>query len=252
VITKTENIKTQILTEQDLDPYFGKLLLENILDEATGIKQTIIKGEFGRANVINSNRRVYPLDLMNKQIKQLQPKIEEGSVFMLVDHPTEGKPSIPKVGGIIQKLDINEDGIILGEAVLVDTEAGKDVKAILEAKGRVGISQRGGGKVMLSDFQGESALVVQDPYKLLSFDFVIGPSVETSGVNKVLHEDTDSDQLMETLKDLTLKDLKEHNKDVYESLKKELLEQLEPDIKTKIEEAVQELTEEAEKVEQEL
>lgn len=84
---------------------------------------------------------------------------------------------------IITNLEVR-DGIVVGEAQILDTERGRNLKAILEAGAKVGISSRGHGSVRMNE-RGED--VVQDDYRLVTFDFVADPA-DAHAIPEVFYE----------------------------------------------------------------
>ena len=50
-----------------------------------------------------------------------------------LDHPADGKTSLKRVSHIITNLQVMDDGQIVGEAEVLNTEAGKTLKALIKA-----------------------------------------------------------------------------------------------------------------------
>jgi hypothetical protein len=77
-----------------------------------------------------------------------------------------------RVAHIVTKLWL-EDGKVFGEAEILDTDPGRNLQALLKAGCKVGVSSRGYGSTKPND-KGED--VVQEDYKLVTFDFVAEPA----------------------------------------------------------------------------
>lgn len=99
---------------------------------------------------------------------------------------SDGKTSLKRVSHIITGLEIEDDGTVVGIAEILDTPSGKILQELFNSGTRVGISSRGTGSL------GKDRPVVQDDYKLETWDFVANPS--TSGAYPgVLSEDIEFD-----------------------------------------------------------
>lgn len=85
---------------------------------------------------------------------------------------SDGRTSLEKVSHIVTGMKM-EDGVLVGEAEILDTDKGRNLMAILKSGCKVGISSRGFGSTKPND-KGED--VVQEDYKLMTFDFVADPA----------------------------------------------------------------------------
>lgn len=159
-----------------------KLLVDNApvalqLDERwEGGHKIVVRGEFAKCGVATENNRIYPNKLWEAQIRKLDRAMEDRRVFGELDHPNDGKTQLSRVAHIITSMKI-EDGRVIGEAEILDTERGKNLAALLKAGCKVGVSSRGYGSTKQNE-QGED--VVQEDYKLVTFDFVAEPADSTA------------------------------------------------------------------------
>jgi len=148
------------------------------MTEADGGGKIIARGEFARGDVPTANKRVYPTKLWKREINRLGESMGGRKVFGELDHPEDGKTKLSRASHLVLNLKVNDDGVVIGEAEVMDTDAGRNLKAILDAGGTIGISSRGYGSVKLSE-DGQHN-VVQDDYNLLTFDFVADPAQGTA------------------------------------------------------------------------
>lgn len=139
--------------------------------------QLIARGEFARCGVPTANKRIYAENLWKREIGKLKESIESKRAFGECDHPSDGKTKLQRVSHLITDLSIDDNGVIIGEAIILDTSKGKDLKAIADAGGQVGVSSRGYGSVQRNN---EGYDVVQEDFNLLTFDFVADPANVTS------------------------------------------------------------------------
>ncbi len=152
---------------------FVPFLEESRVDDSG---KMIVRGEFARAGVATANNRIYPKSLWEREIKRLSKAMEARKVMGEADHPGSGRTSLKNVSHLMTKLWI-EGEIVMGEAVILNTASGRDIRAILEATGTLGVSSRGFGTTRLNQ---EGKDVVQDDYTLNVFDFVADPANITS------------------------------------------------------------------------
>lgn len=143
------------------------------LDEATNDGKIKVKGEFAKCGVATENKRVYPEGIWSKEIGRLGKAMNERRVFGEMDHPTDGRTSLQRVSHIVTGLKTDKNGLVIGEAEILPTEAGKNLAALLSSGCKVGVSSRGYGSTK-SNAKGEE--VVQEDYKLVTFDFVAEPA----------------------------------------------------------------------------
>lgn len=137
----------------------------------------VVRGEFARSDVPTENKRVYPRSLWEREINRLTSAMNERKLFGELDHPNDGRTQLQRASHIVTGMNVNEDGTILGEAEVLDTARGRDLKAMLSAGCKVGVSSRGYGSTRTND-KGEE--VVQEDYNLVTYDFVAEPADATA------------------------------------------------------------------------
>lgn len=148
-----------------------------VIEEQTAAGQKTgkvrVRGEFAKAGIATENKRVYPRTLWEREIDRLNKQLESRQVFGELDHPADGRTSLQRVSHIVTNLTVSEDGIVEGEAEILDTEQGRNLKALLAAGCKVGVSSRGYGTTKKNQKDED---VVQEDYRLVTFDFVAEPA----------------------------------------------------------------------------
>lgn len=157
----------------------------SLLNEGKGTGRVRVRGEFARADQATENKRVYTKKIWEKEINRLSGGFKARSVFGHTDHPADGRTSIDNVSHIVTDLQL-ENGVLIGEAEILPTTKGLNLLAILQSGCLVGVSSRGFGSTKPNDV-GED--VVQEDYKLVTFDFVADPADQTA-YPKVVDEST--------------------------------------------------------------
>ena len=234
---------------KQLHEIFWEGKISQIEEKTTDGKTTgkyIISGPFMRADFMNRNKRVYTKDAANKAISAIRPMVEEKRIRMLVDHPGffEG-PSLMNSGAVLLELsDVQDDGYAYYKAQILDTDVGKNLKAILDAGSPVGVSTR--GYVPTEDGCEEKDWVDSEGNKtkaeyikdwvLESVDFVDDPAVLDTEIYMKLH----TESLKRRNVPMTVKTVEEM-KSAYPELCKTLTDSAITDTKTEFETKVSEL-----------
>jgi hypothetical protein len=149
--------------------------LDQLQEDQTG--EYIFRGKFAQSDLPTANKRIYPRSLWEREINRLKTKISEGKVFGELDHPEDGKTKLQRSAILIQSLALDKQGQVIGSFKVLNTSMGRELKAIVEGGGAVGVSSRGYGSVRMNE-DGHS--VVQDDFTLLTFDPVADPAEETA------------------------------------------------------------------------
>lgn len=179
--------------------------------------KVIARGEFARADLATENKRVYTRALWERELKRLARALDERKVYGELDHPADGRTMLKRASHILTGLRL-ENGVVVGEAEILDTQEGKNLKAILDAGGAVGVSSRGFGTTRPNQ---EGMDVVQDDYRLMTFDFVADPANVTSypSIHIEDKEPLKTEKIM--VEKQTLESLRQSNPKLYENLRDE-------------------------------
>lgn len=140
--------------------------------KAMGDGRMRIKGKLQEAEVKNGNGRVYPREILEKQIeKYAEGPIKTNTAMGELDHPDSSIINLNNVSHNITKVWW-EGNNVMGELMLLNTPAGKIAQELISAGIPLGISSRGMGSVR----QIGETVEVQDDFELLCWDLVSVPS----------------------------------------------------------------------------
>jgi hypothetical protein len=157
-----------LLTEWTPFSYDFKMIKEN--REQNGGK-LIMKGILQKAETLNQNGRMYPRDILEREVRNYQKFIRENRALGECDHPDSSVVELKKVSHIIREAHM-EGNVCFGTVEILDTPCGKILQSLVEAGVTLGISSRGVGSTRKSgDHQ-----IVQDDFQLICWDFVSEPS----------------------------------------------------------------------------
>ena len=148
----------------------------------------VLEGCFGEIDKLNRNNRIYTESEYLPQIESLQAKIKSSKLLGELDHPQTFDISLKNVSHIIEELSYNKDTKqIMGKIRLLDTDAGKQAKALVDAGVPLHISSRAAGTV---ESNGQVKIK-----QLFTYDLVADPgfaNAELKRVNEALGFDDDN------------------------------------------------------------
>jgi hypothetical protein len=155
-----------------------------IVEEDNGKKSHKIKGIFMQANIKNRNGRVYPMEVLEKEVKRYNKEfVERKRAFGELGHPDGPTVNLERVSHIITKLEGDSKGNYIGEAKITDTPYGKIVKSLIDEGAQLGVSSRGMGSL---ENKGGTNYVKSDFYLATAADIVADPSAPQAFVNGVM------------------------------------------------------------------
>ena len=136
-------------------------------------KSLVVKGVIQRAEAKNQNGRIYPREILVREIKKYaEGPIKERRALGELDHPESSVINLQNVSHNVTKVKMVGDDVY-GEVEILSTPAGNILKELFRNGITVGISSRGMGSVQEN---GNGTVEVQDDFELLCFDFVSTPS----------------------------------------------------------------------------
>jgi hypothetical protein len=139
-----------------------------------------IGGQFQKASSPNANGRIYPANVLNAAVEDLQEHIKSRRILGEFDHPPDAKIHLDRVSHLITKLWMEGDTVFGECEVLENTQHGSQLKALLESNVNIGISSRGVGDMEATIYEGEEYYQVLPGYSFVTFDIVAEPSVHGS------------------------------------------------------------------------
>ena len=153
-----------------------------ILTEGKG-KDMKIKGVFMQAETKNRNGRVYPLNVLQKEVARYNKElVETKRAFGELGHPEGPTVNLDRVSHMIEEL-VPEGKNIIGKAKILDTPNGKIVKELLNAGAKLGVSSRGMGTL---EKRGQTNYVKDDFYLATAGDIVADPSAPKAFVEGIM------------------------------------------------------------------
>lgn len=166
-----------------------KLITENIeevsvlVEESNGKKNLYIEGIFLQSEIKNRNGRVYPFDVLNREVQRYNEQyVKSGRALGELGHPDGPTVNLDRVSHRIVELR-SEGSNFYGKARILDTPMGKIAKSLLDEGVKLGVSSRGMGSLE----ERNGANYVRDDFMLATAaDIVADPSAPDAFVNGIM------------------------------------------------------------------
>lgn len=151
--------------------------------DKSGKKNLFIEGVFLQANIKNRNGRIYPMDVMEKEVSRYNEEVVSKSrAFGELGHPSGPTINLDRVSHIITELRRDGNNFI-GKARITETPMGQIARGIMESGGQLGVSSRAMGSLK----EQNGVMVVQDDLKIsTAADIVADPSAPDAFVNGIM------------------------------------------------------------------
>jgi hypothetical protein len=139
----------------------------------------VLSGPLQKAGEKNHNGRVYPKEVLAKEIEKYQQVIRERRALGELDHPDSSVINLKNVSHNVLECHWEGDTVV-GKIELLTTPSGNIARDLIKNNIRIGISSRGLGSVRQMN---ENTVEVQDDFELLCFDLVSSPSTRGAYMN---------------------------------------------------------------------
>jgi len=183
-----------------------------------GKKDYFIRGPFMQANIKNRNGRVYPAEVLDKEVNRyVTENVQKNRAYGELGHPTSPTINLDRVSHMIKELTRDGDNFIGKAKIMTETPMGRIVKNLMDEGASLGVSSRGMGSLKNKNGAAE---VQNDFYLATAADIVADPSAPDAFVegimegkewvwdNGVIREATINDY-KEVIKEAPSKDLTE-------------------------------------------
>jgi hypothetical protein len=165
-----------------------------------------LTGVMQRAEAQNGNGRVYPREILRREVKNYSKLVKEHRALGELDHPEDSVINLRNASHMVT--DIWWDGDdVMGKVKVLNTPSGEILKSLVSSGVKLGISSRGLGSVSES----KGGTVVEEDFQLICFDFVSEPSTQGAWMMKEAKDysipTTRADKLNRILNDIVF-DLK--------------------------------------------
>ena len=144
----------------------------------SGDDKYVLEGVFSEIGKKNKNNRIYDEKELIPHINQLQEKVKTGKLLGELDHPKQFDISLKNVSHVIEEIHYDKaNKVVKGKIRLLDTDAGKQAKALVDGGIPIHISSRAAGVV-----ENNGHVKIK---KLFTYDLVADPGFENAELNRV-------------------------------------------------------------------
>ena len=152
-------------------------------EKENGGKNYKIRGIFMQADIKNRNGRIYPMEVLEEEVKKYNKNfIEQKRAFGELGHPDGPTVNLERVSHMITSLKPDGKNFI-GEAKIMDTPMGKIVQNLMDEGAKLGVSSRGMGSLRQ---KGGANVVSDDFYLATAADIVADPSAPNAFVEGIM------------------------------------------------------------------
>lgn len=157
--------------------------VQQIIEGVEGKKNYMIEGVFLQADIKNRNGRVYPKNIMAREVNRyLRENVDRGIAYGELGHPSGPTINPDRISHRI--VSLTEDGSnYIGKAIINNNPMGMIAKGLMEDGGKLAVSSRGLGSLKSS---GGVMTVCEDFMLATAADIVINPSAPDAYVNGIM------------------------------------------------------------------
>lgn len=139
----------------------------------------ILTGKLQEGGVVNGNNRMYPPNIIIREVKNYQKLVQENRALGELDHPETNVINLSQVSHRVTSVWM-EGNNVMGKVQVMNTPAGKILQELVNGGCKMGISSRGMGSVR----EDKGVTIVEDDFQLICFDFVSEPSTPNAFMMK--------------------------------------------------------------------
>lgn len=162
---------------------FKDTLYETTSDEVVvGTKKKLyITGPFIQCDVVNRNKRLYPLSVVKPTVDEyIKEYVQTSRAVGELEHPESTAGVTDRIA--VRITELTQDGKdFIGKALVLSTPCGELIKALLDGGVRMGVSSRGSGATKPKNGYEEVS-----SYSLKAIDVVYAPSAPDAFVDTLM------------------------------------------------------------------
>jgi hypothetical protein len=157
--------------------------IDILTEEKDGKKTLYIQGPFLQAEMVNRNKRFYPIKTMANEVKRYNNDfVSKGRALGELGHPDGPQINLDRVSHKIVSLT-QEGNNFIGKAQILSTPMGKIAESLLADGVKLGVSSRGMGSI--TNIEGVNH-VGEDFMLATAADIVADPSAPDAFVDGVM------------------------------------------------------------------
>ena len=153
-------------------------------EDKDGKKGLFIEGIFMQGDIKNRNGRVYPKEVLAKEVKRYNKEyIDKKRAYGELGHPQGPTINLERVSHMITQLQQDGSNFVGKAKIMTETPYGQIVQSLIKEGAQLGVSSRGMGSLKQKNGANE---VQNDFYLATAADIVADPSAPNAFVNGVM------------------------------------------------------------------
>tara|TARA_Y100001938_G_scaffold150338_1_gene240797 strand:- start:537 stop:1139 length:603 start_codon:yes stop_codon:yes gene_type:complete len=141
---------------------------------------TILTGVMQMAETKNHNGRVYPMNLLEREVQKYKNLVEQRRALGELDHPESSVINLQNCSHLVTDIWM-EGKKVMGKIEVLSTPSGRILETLVKSGVPCGISSRGMGSVR----EQNGITLVEDDFQLICFDMVSDPSTPGAIMSQV-------------------------------------------------------------------
>tara|TARA_Y100001963_G_C6745444_1_gene431354 strand:- start:492 stop:1100 length:609 start_codon:yes stop_codon:yes gene_type:complete len=137
-----------------------------------------LTGKLQEADCLNGNGRIYPMPILEREIKNYKKLVEENRALGELDHPDSSVINLQNVSHMVTEIWMDGSSV-MGKVKVLNTPSGKILQELINGGVITGMSSRGLG----STREEGGRTMVEDDFQLICFDVVSDPSTPGAFMN---------------------------------------------------------------------
>lgn len=152
-----------------------------------GKKNYFIEGVFMQGNLKNRNGRVYPVEVLEKEVARYNKEyVNKNRAYGELGHPQGPTINLERVSHLVTELKRDGDNFVGKAKIMTETPYGAIVKSLIKEGAQLGVSSRGMGTLKAG--KGGVQEVGNDFYLATAGDIVADPSAPNAFVEGIMEE----------------------------------------------------------------
>jgi len=131
----------------------------------------IFPAKLQESDAVNGNGRIYPHDVLTREVKNYMKLVSEGRAIGECDHPDESVINLKNASHMVSRLWWDGKSL-LGSIKVLNTPSGNVLRGLYESGVMFGFSSRALGSLK----EDKGSQIVQEDLQLICFDAVSEPS----------------------------------------------------------------------------
>lgn len=159
-----------------------------IQEDQENNKSLFLEGIFLQAEVINGNKRRYPIDILKTEVdRYITEQVNQNRAFGELGHPDSPIINLDRVSHLVTEIR-QEGNNFIGKAKVLDTPNGNIIKNLIDGGASLGVSSRGLGSLTEQEHEGSGMVnVVNSDFRICTAaDVVADPSAPDAFVRGIM------------------------------------------------------------------